>query len=245
MTGLAGVDLSKQVGPLPMGAWIAVVGGGLGIAWYVSKQQKSAPADTSADTPLDPGTANGSVGGWTQTQPTDTTTPVAIETNEAWAVRSINWLIAQNYDATTSDSAIRKYIAGGYPAPSIKEWALISLALGKFGSPPNPLPPSENSPPVIPPPPTSVQPPISQPPPVQNPPPAPSPVTVRWDVVTPWPTKTSTLSGMAAKWYGNQSKWPTIYNANKTGTRRPDGSMGMISNPDRLHTGWRIYIPNA
>lgn len=255
MAGIAGLDLSKQVGPLPMGAWIAVIGGGLGIAWYVNKQSSAVAADTTPA--VDPGVGDGSLGGgWVSTQPPATGDggPVGPETNEAWAVQAINWLIAQGYDATTADSAIRKYIAGSDPALSIKEYALLSLALAKFGSPPNPLPPPVNGPPTIPPPvftpvdpkpPSMSDPPITQPPPAQNPPPAPAPSRIIFDVVTPWPTKASTLSGMASKWYKNQSKWPQIFNANRKGVRRPDGSLGMITNPDLLHTGWRIYIPPA
>lgn len=243
------MNLDKQVGPLPMGAWVAVIGGGLGIAWYVNRN--TASPDPQVATGGDPGVGDGSTGGWTQTSPDSGAdgsgdVPAAGPvTNEAWAVLAINWLIAQGYDATTADSAIRKYIAGSDPGLSIKEYALLSLALAKFGSPPNPLPPPVNGPPTIPPPPTQAPPPVTQPPPAQNPPPAPSPVKLIFDTVTPWPTQASTLSGMAKKWYGYPNKWPQIYNANRSGVRRPDGSIGMISNPDLLRTGWRIYIPPA
>ena len=42
-------DFSKQVGPLPMGAWIAVVGGGLGLGYYTYRQQNAAAAPTVVD----------------------------------------------------------------------------------------------------------------------------------------------------------------------------------------------------
>jgi len=48
---------------------------------------------------------------------------------------------------------------------------------------------------------------------------------------------------MAEVYYGNGAQYPRIYNANRTGVRRPDGSMGMISNPNLLHAGWRLVIP--
>ena len=158
-----GIDLSKQVGPLPMGAWIAVIGGGLALAWYTMRQQNNSSAEPQVDTSGVAGVGDGSVGGWVATNPTDNGSggsgSGAPQTNEAWAVQAINWLIAQGYDGATSDSAIRKYLAGSDPAPSVKEWALISLVLAKFGSPPNPLPPNVNEPP---PPPTG-QPPVTQP----------------------------------------------------------------------------------
>jgi hypothetical protein len=39
-------DLGKMVGPMPLGAWIAVVGGGLGFALYSRSQSAAAPVDT-------------------------------------------------------------------------------------------------------------------------------------------------------------------------------------------------------
>lgn len=248
------IDLGKQVGPLPLGAWIAVVGGGLGLAYYSYRNNlTTAPADDSA-VGYDPNNiGNGAVGGWEQTQPSSNTTTPSLETNEAWGRAATNWLIAQGYDASESDSAIRKYLAGNDPAPSIKEYVLQGLALAHFGAPPNPLPPSLNPPPSIPigtgnePAPTPVI--ITRPPEqtVQTAPPAPAPppapASVRWYVVKPWPQKGSSLWTIAEIFYGNGNQYTRIYNANRTGVRRPDGSMGMISNPNLIQPGWKLYIP--
>ena len=246
------VDLGQQVGPLPLGAWIAVVAGGLGLAYYsYSHSGSGGSADTTdPNAGLNLNTVgNGAVGGWDQTQPSsDTTTPV-ITTNEAWARQAINWLIAQGYDASESDSAIRKYIAGNDPAPSIKEYALQTLALAHFGSPPNPLPPALTPPPVIPPgnvyTPGDPEPahPVPNPVPVPTPAPPPAPANVRWYTVQPWPRKGSSLWTIAEIFYGNGAQWPRIYNANKKGVRRPDGSLGMINDPNTVYTGWKLYIP--
>lgn len=143
------VNFGKQIGPLPLGAWIAVVGGGLGIAyWSYSKggTQPTIVDDTSGQS----GVGDGSTSQWTPTSPPSTAgggDDASILTNETWSVRAINWLIAQGYDASESDSAIRKYIAGNDPAPSVKEYMLQTLALQHFGSPPQPLPPAVNPPP--------------------------------------------------------------------------------------------------
>jgi hypothetical protein len=236
------IDLGRQIGPLPLGAWIAVVGGGLGLAYY--SYTNSAPAASDADTAAQDavnGIGNGAVGGWVQTQPTDPATTVTIETNEQWARQAINWLIAQGYDASESDSAIRKYIAGNDPAPSIKEYVLQGFALAKFGSPPNPLPPPLTPPPTVPPP--VAPPPPTPPPPPPPPSPPPAPANVRWFTVKPWPQKGSSLWTIAEIYYGNGSQYPRIFNANKTGVRRPDGSMGMISNPNLIRPGWVLHIP--
>jgi hypothetical protein len=173
------LDLGKQIGPLPLGAWVAVVGGGLGIAIWARSKSSGGDPEIVDDISGQPGVGDGSVSQWTPTSPPttaiggDSTEPT---TNEAWAVRSINWLIAQGYDASESDSAIRKYIAGNDPGPSMKEYVLQGLALKHFGSPPQPLPPPLNGPPTIPPPPPTGPPPVvtPPPPPVVGPPPSPA-----------------------------------------------------------------------
>lgn len=135
---MAGVDLGKQYGPLPLGAWIVVVGGGLGIAYYANRQ--SQPPVEVEDQSGVPGVGTGDVGGWTSTDP-GTISQGAITTNEQWAIRAINDLIAQGYNSVDADSAIRGYIGG--IKLSVKETALLAVALAKWGSPPQPLPPSE------------------------------------------------------------------------------------------------------
>lgn len=141
-----GVDLGKQVGPLPMGAWIVVVGTGLGIAYYARKKSQETPTVVT-DTSGTPGVGTGDVGGFSQTSPGDQglQTPT-IQTNEDWAKAAINWLIAQGYDANVSDSAIRKYLA--VETQSVQEYTLTGLALQHLGSPPQPLPPGGGSTPT-------------------------------------------------------------------------------------------------
>lgn len=237
------VDLGKQVGPLPLGAWYAVVAGGLGIALYTYKQQNKAATNTPTvvdDTSGQPGVGDGSVGGWTSTQPSsDTTTSVTYTTNEQWEIAAVNWLIAQGYDPAVADSAMRKYIAGNDPAPSLQERMLQTLAIGHLGAPPQPLPPSPNPDPTVPSTPLT---------PAPNPPstpaqPSPAPVTLRYVVVQPWPAKLSTLFGIAQQYYGNGNRWPDIYNVNKNGYRRPDGTIGNISNPNLIKPGWKVWVP--
>src|SRR4051794_3888812 len=231
------VDLGKQVGPLPLGAWFVVVGSGLGLAYYGYRTQGSKVTEVGTDNVSgDAGVGNGAVGGWVTTSPPDDSiTDVAVTTNEQWGVRAINWFIGQGYPAAVSDSAIRKYLAGNDPKPSIQEFTLQGIALSHFGSPPQPLPPSANEPPV------SVPPPVVQnPPPVVNNPPA---KTFRYYTVKAWPAKGSTLWGIAEIHYNNGNEWPRIYNANRSGTTRPDGKAGMIRNPDLIYTGWSLLIP--
>lgn len=241
------IDLTKQVGPLPLGAWFVVVGGGLGLAYYGYRNQQP-PAQVVPDTSGDPGVGDGAVGGWFQTTPPATdpgSVSGPVTTNEEWGVRAINYLIAQNYDAALSDSAIRKYLAGNDPKPSMSEYALQRIALARFGSPPQPLPPAVNDPPVsVPGPiPGPVPHPTPTPTPVPRPAPPPAKPRYRYYTVRPWPAKGSTLWGIAEIYYGNGKRYVDIYNANRSGRRRADGKQGMISNPSLIRPGWVLLIP--
>jgi hypothetical protein len=58
------LDLGKPVGPLPLGAWIIVVGAGVGIALYA---RKGGSGGFIEDTSMDPGVGTGP--GWTAIYP--------------------------------------------------------------------------------------------------------------------------------------------------------------------------------
>jgi hypothetical protein len=227
------VDFGKTYGPLPLGAWVVLVGGGLGIALYSSRSK--GPAVTVEDTSGVPGVGTGAQSLWVQNAPpagSDSVADDSFTTNEEWARACVNYLIAQGYDAALADTAVRKYLQS--QQLSISENALIKVALAKYGAPPVLLP----SPPDLP---TIPQP---QPgPTAPGPSPQPNPTTGKWVWVTPWPTKASTLWGIATMVYGRGSEWPRLYNANRVGTTRPDGSKGMIKNPNLIYVGWRIYCP--
>lgn len=229
-------DFGKEIGPLPLGAWVVVVGGGLGIAWW-SRRNKSDPGPALVtDTSGVPGVGAGfdayvpavNVGSST----TDTAPPIT--TNEEWGRAAINYLIAKGYDPLTSDSAIRKFLAVEQLTPT--EWALMRIAYVHLGAPPSQLPPPPE-PPSVP-----VVTPVPQPPP-PGPPPPPRPATIRLIRVEPWRAGRSTLWGMAKEFYGDGNQWPRIYAANRKGTTRPDGSPGYISNPSYLRPGDLVYVP--
>lgn len=236
------MDLKQQVGPLPLGAWIVVVGGGLGIALYTRRAPAAAPTIVE-DTGNPAGVGTGP--GWIAVPPPSTAPagPANPTTNEEWGRLAINWLIAQGYDPAVSDSAIRKYLET--QSLSNQEYSLLQAALRQFGSPPIPLP-TPPAGPVIPGPvkqdPTPVQPPpvVQQPSP---PPPVQAPPQLRYHVVTPWPTQTSTLYGIAKRYYGNGNRWPELFNVNKNGYRRPDGSTGWINNPNLIYAGRTVWVP--
>jgi len=226
------VNMGKMVGPLPMGAWIAVIGGGLGFALYTrSKADGATPAsDTSGGSPLDT-VGDGSVGGaWTVTAPTpsDNTNVAVITDNQTWAQAAENYLIAHGYDPGKVMSAISNGLYGQALPPD--QWALWVLALSHMGAPPeNFNAPTQSSPtpgPTLPPPPT---------PKPKPPPPKPKPHSYTYYTVRPGDNLTK-----IGKKFG--ISWQTIYNNNRAGHRRRDGKMGMIHNPDLIFPGWSLLI---
>jgi len=234
------MELGKTYGPLPLGAWVVLVGGGLGIAFYSSQKNKK-PTVQVEDTSGVPGVGTGAQSLWVQNAPpagSDSVADDKFTTNEEWARACVNYFIAQGYDGALADTAVRKYLQS--KPLSLSENALIKVALAKYGAPPVLLPDPPPLPVIPQPQPDPPPPPPPAPPP---PPPAPRPTTGRWIWVTPWPTKASTLWGIATIAYGRGSEWPKLYNANRVGVNRPDGSKGMIKNPNLIYVGWKIYCP--
>ncbi len=238
----AGLDMGKAVGPLPLGAWVVVVGGSLGYAYYRRRTTAAVAATTLPQTETGSGTNQSGVGasGFVNAQQIPVNSGTPITTNEEWATQSINYLIAKNYDPNLADSAIRNYLQSFQLSST--EYALVRVALEHFGSPPTPLPNAPGPPVVIPPPPIQTPPP---PPPPPGPAPLPNPVALRFVIVQPWPSRLSTLSGIALAYYGRADAWHDIYNANRIGYTRPDGSPGFISNPsgNYLRPGDKLWVP--
>lgn len=128
------MSLSKKVGPLPMGVWIAVVAIGLFIGYMINRNQS---AKDTVIPEQDPGVGRGG-SGFDVVNPPPPQAPVQ-ETNMTWGFKATTWLIAQMYPPTTAGNAINKYLYG--VDLSVEENALVNLALKQFGPPPEPLPP--------------------------------------------------------------------------------------------------------
>lgn len=135
-------QLGKMVGPLPLGAWIAIVGGGLGYALYT---QRTAPAPVDEEpgraTGTDEGVGMGGSGQWIDLSPPPPSEAAAntIVTNDDWGRAALNILIAKGQDPATASQAVGKYIGGLLTAKDIQEWAMIRIAMATLGSPPLPI----------------------------------------------------------------------------------------------------------
>lgn len=204
------LDLGKQVGPLPLGAWFVVVGGGLGLAWYTSRQQVSAAdsetTDESGGTGTGPGYAT-----YVPVYPSESDTSDNPQTNEEWARIAIDGLTSRGYPAALVNSAITKALMGGQDYDgnkmSVQEWSIWQLALLYYGTPPQPVnvpPPSDVPGPVTP---------GDNNPPVNNPPspPASTQVPAHWTYKA---KSGDTLSSIAKRYYGDASQWTRIRDFN-------------------------------
>lgn len=237
---MAGLDLGKQVGPLPLGAWIVVVAGGLGIAIYTNRQQVPEPetVDETGDVGVGPS-------GFTQlvpvTQPTENET--GPQTNEEWARIAIDGMISRGYPAALVNSAITKALMGGtdYEGAkmSVQEWSIWQLALLYYGTPPQPVnvpPPSDVPGPVVPP---------DEPPP-NNPPPTKPPDNKVPPYIVYKAVRGDTLSGIASKTnkkYGLSNTWQTIYNFNLKYRSPATAAIIRARGPNLFYAGSTWWIP--
>jgi hypothetical protein len=163
---MAEFDLSKKVGPLPMGAWGVVIAGGLGVGYMINKNMAKSAAE-AANAPKQYAESDVGEGGsqLVFTPPVTVTQPDAEElTNALWGQKATNWLVsARGYDGVAADEAIRKYLSALPLSPVQRQ--MVNEAISKFGVPPEALPPSEQPPPTTPKPPST---PAVKPPPVSG-----------------------------------------------------------------------------
>lgn len=154
-------DLSKQIGPLPLGMWLLVGTGGIGVAYVINKQMAKNAAgagEPSTAQLTESGVGAGSAGQLIYTPPS--TVPTQTDaTNDAWGRNVTNWLVTRGISPTAADQAVRKYLAGN--ALTTAELAMLNLAIVQFGVPPQSLPPAEELPPTEQPPAETVVPPTA------------------------------------------------------------------------------------
>lgn len=137
-----GIALDKKIGPLPLGMWVLVIAAGLGVGWYMNRNQGTGD-DLAEGQYGDTGVGTGGPA-WTPVGPTTPTDTVPEPTNQLWLAKAQTWLITQGIRPTLAAMALGKYLYG--QALTEQERAVVDMALERFGPPPEPV-----SPPDVPP----------------------------------------------------------------------------------------------
>lgn len=128
-------DLGKKVGPLPLGVWIAVLLGGLGLAYFINKRQGGGSTPIEERLATEPGVGVGGGQQFENSPPVITDpTPKGYETNDQWARAAILYLLSEGKDPNESTLALSRYISE-QPLTSAQQ-ALVGLAINKLGPPP-------------------------------------------------------------------------------------------------------------
>lgn len=138
------LDLGKMVGPLPLGAWVATVGGALAVGQYAKMKRKGGddtvydaggiPFPTAA--PLrEPSFSGASVGLPSSAAPYSG--PAIYSTNTEWARAAAQKLADQGTNAYLAQQTLAKYLQGLDPLTA-DEQGMVSTALRLTGYPPNP-----------------------------------------------------------------------------------------------------------
>jgi hypothetical protein len=137
---IGGGKLGKQIGPLPLGLWVAAIGGGLFIAYRARKRASSAApvaVSSMADAgPLDntqPGAGN--LAG-VPTSDTDSAGQLVTgpADNDAWWQLGVRQLSTSGYDAYAVQNALTHYLEG-YTL-TMTEQAIVGEAIVRVGPPP-------------------------------------------------------------------------------------------------------------
>lgn len=229
---MAGLDLGKMVGPLPLGAWLAVGGTGIGVAmWARGSGSGTITEEPGAmDDEYDwSSVGTGASGQWIDVTPPEPVGAKPPTDNDEWGRLAIAFLISDGYDSGLAQTAIGKALQER--RLSVREYALWWIALRELGAPPYAV--------VV-----KVPAGFDNKPPEPKDPPKPGWTGDghRWYITRPG----ESLKRIARRAYGDESKWHRIYEANRKGVKRPNGSHGWIEHPRKpLPGGRRLFIPRG
>lgn len=224
-----GLDLGKQIGPLPLGAWLVVVGTGVGVAVWARGPGSGTAEDAAPVVDEWSSTGTGVTGQWVDVTPPPPQGPDPVTDNDEWGRQAVQWLIAEGYDPAMSQSAIAKALQER--RLSVREYALWWAALRKFGPPPYAVVVTQPGNPAAEPSKPARDPGFNGP-----------RSRAKWYVTRGG----ESLRLISRRAYGTENKWDNIYHANKDGTRRPDGSRGWVNSPNqKMPPLRRLYIPRG
>lgn len=129
--------LTKQVGPLPVGAWGVVIVGALGMAYMFNKGQSATPDESLL---AEPGVGVGG-GQFVYDPPTSVTPETPEATNIVWQGKAWSYLISKGHNPSQVGTALSKYLSG--ESLSSVEQGLVDQALLAIGVPPESFTPSK------------------------------------------------------------------------------------------------------
>jgi hypothetical protein len=207
--------LGKKVGPLPLGAWIAIAA----VIFYVVYKRNNSSTGTagqqtdpagnvgtinpatgyvygSAEDQAASSSGSSSLGSSSDSGSGGSTVAGQYADNNAWAVAAINYLVSIGVDATSANTAITQFLAS--QQLTTQQQGEVNLAIQRLGAPPSPPEPGGSTPPVVTPPSSSTY--------ATNPP-------------TGFTTTTKTTSTVGLKWNaavnakGYTVSWGTTANA--------------------------------
>lgn len=241
--------ITRKIGPFPAWVYGALVLGGVWAVYLWRKRTSTEDQPSLADevgigastedfsghledTGLDNvGTGTGGESTTTEGKPTN---------NAQWLAAAITYLSnAFGYDRDEVATAVYAYLRGA--TLSVAQWVIVNLARGHLGEPPEGTAPPSNS---------GNGPPDSDDPdpdPTPSPKPKPKPdpkkpdpkpkKTGRYVTVTKWPSRDSTLWGIASHYLGNGNKWHGIWSDPKNAA-----VVKLRKRPESIRAGDKFWV---
>jgi hypothetical protein len=150
-------DLGQMIGPLPLGAWVGVVGGGLGLA-YLARRGRPAEEPELAEVSSFPATPVTS--GPTRLAPAEPAAPgpAPITDNSEWIRAAVTALVVDGYMPLKTQQCLARFLEGVIEAHDPNSCRpIVEAAIRKVGPPPtgapvnqHPLTPAPVKPPSAP-----------------------------------------------------------------------------------------------
>ncbi len=147
-----GEALSRKYGPLPLGAWLIAIVGGVGVAVVIRRQagndQLASDAYAAGEQAGYDSVAQDSTGGYTESPSTnqgagnlytpdpDPDPPGPIKTNKQWRTRAARVLAAEGYRPALVETALGRYFTRKTLTRVQQE--VITEAIARIGPPPHP-----------------------------------------------------------------------------------------------------------
>lgn len=145
-------DLGQMIGPLPLGGWVAVVGGGLGLAYVAKRSGGGGDAEEVPEAPPPYPAIPGTAGPRNlPAAPPDTTqAPPPITDNGEWISQAVRQLTTLGYAPYTTQQCLARYLEGviqGGDCVAIIDKAILLVGPPPTGAPVNQFPTVPSAPP--------------------------------------------------------------------------------------------------